>query len=320
MTTYDIIGDIHGEAGKLRGLLNTLGYKPDANGVFRHETNTAVFVGDFIDRGSQQWEVYQIVRPMVEQGAALAVAGNHEYNAIGYATLHPDGTDYLRPHDGQWGPKNLKQHEEFLRQIPFGTPEHREIIAWFTTLPLFLELDDLRVVHACWHQPSIDALKAAGLAGGLTTLEMIYAAYDVFGTNPALNAAVEMVLKGPEIPVGEYGGFYDKDGNYRTDARLRWWLSGETRLRELADIPLSKQGELQLPDIELDLDPSLLYPAAAQPVFFGHYWRTGEPVLIGARAVCVDYSAARKNEPLVAYRYRAGDELAQSNFVSFCAV
>jgi len=193
MTTYDIIGDIHGEAGKLRGLLSTLGYEPGADGVFRNETNTAVFVGDFIDRGSQQWEVYQIVRPMVERGAALAVAGNHEFNAIGYATRHPDGTDYLRPHEEPWGSKNLKQHKDFLDQIPFGSPKHREIIAWFTTLPLFLELDHLRVVHACWHQPSIDVLKAAGLAEGLTTLEAIYDANDAFGTTPALNAAIEMV-------------------------------------------------------------------------------------------------------------------------------
>lgn len=49
------------------------------------------------------------------------------------------------------------------------------------------------------------------------------------------------------------------------------------------------------------------YPASANPVFFGHYWMTGTPVLQTSSALCLDYSAG-KDGPLIAYRWEAGHE------------
>ena len=95
---YDIIGDLHGHADALEALLRKMDYAP-ANGAWRHSERTAVFVGDFIDRGPQQRRTVELVRAMVESGAALAVMGNHELNAIAWHTPHPDGSgDFLRPH------------------------------------------------------------------------------------------------------------------------------------------------------------------------------------------------------------------------------
>jgi hypothetical protein len=34
-----------------------------------------------------------------------------------------------------------------------------------------------------------------------------------------------------------------------------------------------------------------IYPENAKPVFFGHYWLTGAPVLQAPNALCLDYSA-----------------------------
>ncbi len=85
---YDIIGDIHGHADELVELLELLGYQCP-NGIYRHPTRTAVFVGDFIDRGPQIREVLSLVRPMCESGNALAVMGNHEFNALAYHTPDP---------------------------------------------------------------------------------------------------------------------------------------------------------------------------------------------------------------------------------------
>lgn len=39
-----------------------------------------------------------------------------------------------------------------------------------------------------------------------------------------------------------------------------------------------------------------------KPVFFGHYWMQGAPVLQAEQMACVDYSAG-KGGPLVAYRW-----------------
>lgn len=94
---YDIIGDIHGHADKLAGLLDKLGYIHNGKSHIAPHGHQAIFIGDFIDRGNQQLATLQIVFDMLDNNQALAVMGNHEYNAICYATQNDHG-NYLRPH------------------------------------------------------------------------------------------------------------------------------------------------------------------------------------------------------------------------------
>jgi hypothetical protein len=83
--SYDIIGDIHGHDYRLRALLKELGYS-ERNGAWRHPSRSVVFVGDLIDRGPGQLPTLKLVRSMVDAGSARAVMGNHEFNAIAWAT------------------------------------------------------------------------------------------------------------------------------------------------------------------------------------------------------------------------------------------
>ena len=106
---FDVIGDVHGYAGPLQALLGELGYDV-VDGAHRHPSRTAVFVGDLIDRGPSQLETLRIVRAMVEAGAARIVLGNHEFNAIAYATIDPARLEYCRTHND----KHDSQHREFL--------------------------------------------------------------------------------------------------------------------------------------------------------------------------------------------------------------
>lgn len=155
---YDIIGDIHGCAAELEALLNALGYTRDcADDPFRHPYRTAIFVGDLIDRGPEQLRVLEMVKAMVDAGSAQMVLGNHEFNALAYDTEWPPGSGkYLRPHDDPSNPKSAKnerQHAAFLEQVKGQDRAH--YLAWFWTQPLWLDLAELRVVHACWHSNSI---------------------------------------------------------------------------------------------------------------------------------------------------------------------
>jgi hypothetical protein len=143
-TAYDIIGDIHGCSQTLTALLDKLGYKP-RDGVYQHPSRQAVFLGDFIDRGPHQREVIAIVRPMIESGTALSVMGNHEFNAIAYATQDAESGEYLRAHSD----KNTAQHQMFLDAYAGDAAGYADTIGWFKTLPLWLDLGELRVVHAC---------------------------------------------------------------------------------------------------------------------------------------------------------------------------
>ena len=88
---------------------------------------------------------------MVDAGSAVVLMGNHEFNALAYATRDPENPDqFLRPHND----KNRKQHKCFLEEVGEGSTLHRELLEWFATLPLWLDLSGLNVVHACWHQAS----------------------------------------------------------------------------------------------------------------------------------------------------------------------
>jgi hypothetical protein len=141
---YDVIGDIHGHADALRRLLRALGYQ-ESDGLFRHPGRRVIFVGDFVDRGPEQIAVLQIAKRMCDAGLALAVMGNHEFNALGWA--EPDGNgSFFRPHTE----KNAHQHKEFLRQIEEGSAAHAQALEWFRSLPVWIDLPGLRVVHACW--------------------------------------------------------------------------------------------------------------------------------------------------------------------------
>lgn len=77
---FDIIGDLHGCASELEQLLEKLGYGAEGHPQGR----TAIFVGDLTDRGPRNLDCYEIVSTMVEQGHAMAVAGNHDAKLIRY--------------------------------------------------------------------------------------------------------------------------------------------------------------------------------------------------------------------------------------------
>jgi len=307
---YDVIGDVHGHATRLDALLRKLGYD-DATGVFRHPRGRrVVFVGDLIDRGAEQVRTVTIARSMVEAGTALMVLGNHEVNAIAYATPTADGGEFLRPHSE----KHAKQHRAFLDEFGFGTAAHREVLDWFRTQPLWRELDGaLRVVHACWDPAAI-----AGLGNPVLDDGTFVAAHPLDKNSPAY-WWVEHLCKGPELKLPCGHQFKDGDGNGR-DPRIRWWLGHARTNAELSELPAHAvecfSGEdwwHDPPKPEHQDENRPLVPAYTDPipVIFGHYWRHPDSTpesLVHGRPVCVDLSAG-KGGPLVAYRW-SGESIA----------
>ena len=324
--SYDIIGDIHGNGPKLDGLLEALGWTIGSDGHHQHHKpgRQAVFVGDLIDRGDHQRHVLHTVRRMVDAGAALIVMGNHEFNAIAYATPDPrEPGEYLRKHT----PKNERQHHEFLTQL--DPDERASWIDWFRTLPLWLDLGDLRVVHACWHERSIECLKKEKAFGGNRFPDGIDAIVNASAKGHPVYEAVEVVLKGPEIELAGYGlpDFLDKGGDRRSAARARWWNADAKEIGDLIDLPhntTTPDGSpypVVPPTACCDADLSYAY-AGSIAVFYGHHWRQWAPTEhldFTARTACVDFSAG-KGGPLVAYRWRGEAEVNPCHFVAYPAV
>jgi len=318
MAGYDIIGDLHGSAGKLVGLLDLLGYEV-VDGAHRHPDRRAVFVGDLMDRGDDQVEVVRIVRAMHEAGSALVVLGNHEFNALAYATPDPCAPgDFARTHAGRRGAHNTRQHRSYLDQVVEGSELHRSHLDWFRTLPFHLELDGLRVAHACWHPASLAVLDSRVAPGSPLTdafvVEATTRGSEVFD-------AVEVVLKGPELRLPAELAWVDPEGTVRHAARLRWWDEDAVTVREVAMIPPGSRtpdGGLHpgLPDTtSVEAEPFRYRDDV--PVFFGHYWFVGTPAPAAARAVCVDYSAVRPGFSLVAYRWDGEAAPTADRFVAF---
>ncbi len=301
---YDVIGDVHGQDGKLTALLARLGYRIK-DGAYRHPAGrVAVFVGDLIDRGPGQREVIDTVRRMVDAGSAKVVMGNHEFNAIGYVTRGEDG-EFLRPNT----PKNRKQHEAFLSQMKEGSDLHRDVIDWFKTLPLYLDLGGIRVVHAWWDDAAVKKLEGCYWdSQGRMSDEFLHGSH---AEDSPLKAARKLLTCGVEWDLPGGCTFADKEGHSHGEARLAVWRHWAKRLPEMALVPRGREDAV--PDIEVPPEFAL-GPIEGSPILFGHHWFSGEVTLETTKVACLDWSAARDG-PLVAYRWDGEPELSNDKLV-----
>jgi hypothetical protein len=316
---YDIIGDIHGHADALERLLSKLGYT-EKNAVYAHPHRQAIFLGDFIDRGPKILRVLEIARSMVEAGSALAVLGNHELNALAFQTRdQQDATLFLRRRNE----KNLNQHRETLHQL--SAVELASHLEWFRSLPIWLERDGLRVVHACWDHASLETIGQYWQLGKPIDNTFLQQAFrdEQPPTAPTeaschgdmtLAEAVEIVTKGKEakLPPGVY--FEDKDGHRREQIRVKWFESPEGKTYAnyaLQSDPIACEQLLSQDTI----DQASPYAPTEPPVFIGHYWLSAErPRILASNVACLDYSVAKKGF-LCCYRWNGENTLSDEQFV-----
>lgn len=302
---YDIIGDIHGQYEKLTGLLNKLGYEK-RDGVFvPPEGHQAIFVGDLVDRGAGQLLVLETVFMMIDRGYARAVMGNHEYNAIAYATAHPKG-GFIRAHTD----RNTATHQAFLNEVPFGSKAHEYWLSRFFELPLWLDLGAFCVVHACWDGTAMQTLLPHLTEDNCLKKDM----FTAVATTPDTEMALERILKGVEIFLPEHIFIKDGQGIDRQNVRLQWWQPDLS----LPIIDISAASNCDISAISPDLVVPVDFVAGHdKPVFIGHYWLVGEPALLSDSVVCVDYSAGGGG-CATAYRFdETNPKLSPENFVQY---
>lgn len=307
---YDIIPDIHADFTRLVSTLRRLGYHEDSSGWFHPEGRKAAFLGDFIDSGPKNLKVVKTVRSMVEAGNAVAIMGNHELNAILYHTpgeswlgqRFPDKRDgFMRANDED----NRRQHATFLKAAEKCPGEAQEALHWFMTLPMFIDLGDLRLVHACWDGAHIELIRQRRPNGRLRHEDLQEVALE---ETPFAKAIVNL-LKGPEVKLPDGCSFQNPGDKERYHVRFKWWASPGATWREAT---LSVKDPSQLPEGAIDqaLGASL-YRHDAPPVFFGHYKRKERPRAPDAHNVmCLDYPAV-----YCAYRWDGEASLSQNSLI-----
>jgi Calcineurin-like phosphoesterase len=292
---YDFIGDIHGHADKLEQLLKLMGYQK-IGGIYQHSERKIFFLGDLIDNGPKIADVLDIALPMIEAGAAKAVMGNHEFNFLSYHTQGEDG-EWLRSRSKE----HARQCSHTLKQLTSAQKERLLNFIW--TIPLWHEDESFQAVHACWEESQLKLLKQL-VPGRLLTPAFLREANRK--KSPAYEA-IETLLKGLEVKIPEPLHFFDKYNTRRDNARVCWW----NEERKIV-IP----GKLDLALVEAHKG-DIIVPrvTVSKPTFFGHYWETGTPKIINPKAVCLDYSVARENGTLCAYRFSGEQELKTENLI-----
>lgn len=264
----DVIGDVHGEHDALRALLARLGYAEDGT---HPEGRFLVFVGDLGDRGPDSVGVFRRAMRYVEAGRALVALGNHELNILRDERKHGNG----------WFFNEDDPREEVYGQVSLASEQDRqEILGFLTTLPIALEREDLRVVHAAWDVGSVQRVREAS-ASGRSMLE-IFNSWEreskerirelgLLGRSAAEQQEWAKALEDPSSPVpllhaiAEAGEISQMGNPLRVltsgverKAREAFWASGKWRM--------------------VQREPWWDHYRERTPVIVGHFWRRFEPI------------------------------------------
>ena len=299
--SLDLIGDAHGCAVLLEALLDRLGYRPDAAGVYRHPARQAVFLGDIIDRGPQIRETVALVRAMVEGGAAYAILGNHEINALRACRL-----EARQRHSRQ-----RRVLKETLEQYARHQQAWNDTLDWFTQLPLCLETSNLRAVHACWDERLMRPFLERHPDGRLSRAQLERS----LDPQSFYFDLVDRATRGPQLNLPGNLSIHGRDGVQRRAFRTGFWHAHPHVYGDVVfqPDPLPESVE-QRPLMEREMNQLVYYAPSERPLFFGHYWRTGRPSLLTPNIACLDYSAV-KGGHLVAYRYDGEKRLSADRLV-----
>jgi len=305
---YDLIGDVHGCALSLVLLLEKLGYSRKA-GIYQHPKRQAIFLGDIVDRGPRIREALHIVRDMVDSGAAQIVMGNHEFNYLSYSTPgRPDSDmEYLRTHN----PRHQRIINETLEQFANYPRERQEFLDWIMEMPLFLESESFRVVHACWSQQHIDDLIKR--VGGNQINEDYLHRSAVYGT-PEWEA-MDRLLRGTHLKLPNGEAMVSKDGFKRRFFRTKFWAEDPQYYVDVVFQPDPLPEHVaRLPLTEQNFADLLHYGVDERLLFIGHYWCDGEPKPVAENIACLDYSAVKYGK-LVAYRLDNERQIDPAKFI-----
>jgi hypothetical protein len=289
---YDIIGDVHGEAILLKKLLKELGYSRSGQG-YHHPSRKAVFAGDFVNRGPEIPQTLKIIRQMTDQGNALAILGNHEINALLYH-LKDDNKEPLLPSIG----KRFQSVYQTVYQFKDNPKEWKGYRKWLRTLPLFLDLGEIRVVHACWKDSNIAIIREELPAG---KIHKVILRNLVTGHNSGLSQAILQTIRGVHHILPRDLRIYDQRYRHHRFYRIRWWQEPHG----LTFQEWSFESKFRLPSYTIPAEiipPVEPYPEDAPLLFFGHYCRGNGPFVVGRNLCCVDACVTGKRR-LAAYRW-----------------
>lgn len=301
---YDIIGDVHGHASLLKKLLLKMGYVK-INGSFSHPSRKAVFVGDFINRGSEIRKTIKIIRSMVEAGNAFTVLGNHEINAIIFHLKDKQGSLLVKEPS-----KYFLSIFKTVNEYSVGSLAWKEDLKWMRSLPLYLDLGGIRVVHACWSNKAIKVADSIYEDGKIKkkVFRTIHKK-----TNSEIAKSIWLLTKGVNLKMPSDLRVVNNKGVSPRSIRMRWW--DQTKGKTFKQLCFDSKFSLPNYTVPKEILPETYpYPHDAPLIFFGHYCRGNGSNIIKPNVCCVD-SCVTGTGKLTAYQWKGEKVLSMNNLV-----
>lgn len=126
-----VIGDIHGCYEELKELVTSM----KESGEYNESTDKLIFLGDYIDRGSNSRMVIKFIRELQKENKnVVALMGNHEDMLIEYY----NGLDYSWIYNG---------HKNTLDSYKGYDKQFWSDVNWMKNLPLYHEDENFVYVH-----------------------------------------------------------------------------------------------------------------------------------------------------------------------------
>ncbi|MCB1783415.1 MAG: metallophosphoesterase [Alphaproteobacteria bacterium] len=307
----DFVSDVGGNADALERLLAKMGYVKFEE-IYRHpEGRILVQPGDLFDGLHQNVRVYDILRPMVEEGHARVINGNHEVLHICFARGIFEEGPVCNP------PFMRKVLRTTLDEIVAGSSLHREMTGWLQTLPLMITFKDagVRTAHACYDELAERILLPYRDEGGALS-EAVYDKFSRRIMTPSFEgslgeelvaSAVNRVVNGPEIKLpSEYFLDFGKGEGVRHFVRPYYWrdvdrmfpferLFREGREAAIGDDPLERDKFFTA--LCGQVEGGLHARQERMPTIVGHFSLAQAPHINADKLLCVDYT-----DRLTAYR------------------
>lgn len=127
-----VIGDVHGCYNELKGLIKKL----KKNGEYNKKIDRLIFLGDYIDRGSDSRKVIGFIKNLQKHNKnVIALMGNHEDMLL----------DYLKGVDDCW---TWNGHDTTIESYKGYLKHFNDDIEWIKNLPLYYEDEHFIYVHA----------------------------------------------------------------------------------------------------------------------------------------------------------------------------
>ena len=267
-TSLYFIGDVYGRLDKLNDLLTEIDFDiedPESSIQFVK----LVFCGNLIAANEaeniEHIALLSFVKELIDKGHAFCLLGSNEFEAIGWSKHHPiTDTPYLPNGSAETN----KLTPLFLKEFAQGDEQLFQWIDWFMALPIYLDFDHIRAIHACWDESVISQL------------------------NPYLCLLTQESTSTVNT---------DSEKGSKNALSQQFWPAAFDETH-----PLSAMMTSCLNYTVLELIEHHPHHQLSTPVVIGHYPQDSFPDIQNEHLVCVNYNAAVGDYPLVSFAWHQG--------------